>query len=89
MSLNSSAIVVDDTLYVVDTRYWVSALSTVDGSELWSEELDLTGQVVDSPVVLNGSLYIVTSLEAEQGHVARVWAFTGSTDTDRAAGESS
>lgn len=75
MSLNSSAIVVDNVLYIVDTAFGVSAFSIRDGTLLWSETLALTGQVVDSPIVSNGNLLIVTSLEGEQGHVAKLWVF--------------
>ncbi len=45
ITLNSSAIVVDGAVYVVDTAHGVIALSAADGSVLWSEQLDLTGQV--------------------------------------------
>ena len=78
ISLNSSAIAVGDSLYVVDTAFGVSAFSMLDGSLLWSEELNLVGQVVDSPIVSNGNLFIVTSLEGSQGQIARLWVFAGS-----------
>ncbi|MGE3796819.1 MAG: PQQ-binding-like beta-propeller repeat protein [Thermomicrobiales bacterium] len=87
ISLNSSAIVVDDLLYVVDTAFAVSAFSTLDGTQLWSEQLELTGQVVDSPIVSNGNLFIVTSLEGEQGHIARLWVFAGSASETNATGD--
>jgi outer membrane protein assembly factor BamB len=89
ISLNSSAIVVDNSLYVVDTNFGVSAFATADGSLLWSEELTLTGQVVDSPIVSNGNLFIVTSLEGESGHIAKLWVFTGTIGAEPDAGESS
>ncbi len=76
--MNSSAIVVGNTVYVVDTAFGVSALSAADGAVLWSEQLDLTGQVVVSPVVVNGSLYIGTSLEANTAYAATLWSFAGS-----------
>jgi outer membrane protein assembly factor BamB len=88
ISLNSSAIVVDGAVYVVDTASGVTALSAADGSVLWSEKLDLSGQVAVSPVIVNGNLYIGTSLEAaDSAHVATLWAFTGSVDSNRDAGE--
>jgi hypothetical protein len=67
----------------------VSAISAVDGSVLWSEELELAGQVVVSPIVLHGTLFIGTSLIVEEEHVATLWAVTGSSDTDRNEGEAS
>jgi outer membrane protein assembly factor BamB len=88
ISLNSSAIVVDGAVYVVDTASGVTALSAADGSVLWSEKLDLSGQVAVSPVIVNGNLYIGTSLEAaDSAHVATLWAFTGSVDSNRDARE--
>jgi outer membrane protein assembly factor BamB len=89
VSLSSSAIVVDEIVYVVDTAYGVSAISAVDGSVLWSEELELAGQVVVSPIVLHGTLFIGTSLIVEEEHIATLWAVTGSSDTDRNEGEAS
>ncbi len=89
VSLNSSAVVVDETVYVVDVAFGVSAYSLDDGSKEWSESLSLNGQVVDSPIVSSGNLFIVTSLEGEQGHVARLWVFTGSAGTQMSEGEAS
>jgi len=85
ISLNSSAAVVDGAVYVVDTAHGVTAISTADGSVLWSEQLDLTGQVGVSPVIVNGTLFIGTSLEDDSTYVATLWAFTGSGDTNREA----
>jgi outer membrane protein assembly factor BamB len=76
-SLNSSAVVVGNTVYVVDTAYGVSAFSANDGEVLWSEQLELTGQVVVSPVVVNGTLYIGTSLNANTAYAATLWALAG------------
>lgn len=79
ITLNSSAIVVDGAVYAVDTASGVTALSAANGSVLWSEQLDLTGQVAVSPVIVNGKLFIGTSLEAtNSAYVATLWAFTGS-----------
>ena len=89
ISLSSSAIVIDETVYVVDTAYGVSAISAADGSVLWSEQLELAGQAVVSPIVLHGTLFIGTSLIAEAEHVATLWAYTGTSSSDRDAGESS
>jgi outer membrane protein assembly factor BamB len=79
-SLNSSPVVVGNTVYVVDTAFGVSALSAADGSVLWSEKLALTGQVVVSPVVVNGTLYIGTSLEANTAYAATLWALSSSAE---------
>jgi outer membrane protein assembly factor BamB len=84
ISLNGSAIVVDSAVYVVDTNWGVSAFSAVDGSELWSQQLDLSGQAVVPPVIADGTLYIGTSLEADSAYVATLWAFTGSGDSKQA-----
>ena len=40
---------------------------------LWSQQLDLTGQVVVSPVVVNGNLFIGTSLAANTAYAATLW----------------
>jgi outer membrane protein assembly factor BamB len=79
-SLNSSAVVVGNTLYVVDTEFGVSALSATDGSVLWSQQLDLTGQVAVAPVVVNGMLFIGTSLEANTAYAATLWALAGANE---------
>jgi outer membrane protein assembly factor BamB len=84
ISLNGPAIVVDSAVYVVDTNWGVSAFSAVDGSELWSQQLDLSGQAVVPPVIADGTLYIGTSLEADSAYVATLWAFTGSGDSKQA-----
>lgn len=85
LSLNGSAIVVDGAVYVVDTNWGVSALSAVDGSVLWREQLELSGQAVVPPVIQNGTLYIGTSIEADSAYVATLWAFTGSDGTKQEA----
>jgi outer membrane protein assembly factor BamB len=84
-SLNSSAIVIGSVVYVVDTSWGLSALSTTDGSMLWSEQLDLNGQVAVSPVIVNATLYIGTSLESDSAYAATLWAFSASSDTSREA----
>jgi outer membrane protein assembly factor BamB len=76
-SLDSSAVVVDNTVYVVDTAAGVSALSAKDGAVLWSQQLDLTGQVAVSPVIVDGKLFIGTSLEANTAYAATLWALAG------------
>lgn len=78
ISLNGSAIVVDSAVYVVDTNWGVSAFSAVDGSKLWTQQLDLSGQAIVPPVIVDGTLYIGTSLEADSAYVATLWALTGS-----------
>lgn len=83
MSLNSSAVVIGSVVYAVDTNWALSALSTTDGSTLWSEQLDLSGQVVAAPVIVNGTLFIGTSLESDAAYVATLWAFTGSGDANQ------
>ncbi len=85
ISLSGSAIVVESAVYVVDTNWGVSAFSATDGSVLWHEQLDLSGQVVVPPVVVDGTLFIGTSLEADSAYVATLWAFTGSDDTKQEA----
>jgi outer membrane protein assembly factor BamB len=77
-SLNSSPVVVGSTVYVVDTAYGVSVFSTTDGGLFWSQQLELTGQVVVSPVVVNGTLFIGTSLNANTAYAATLWALVGS-----------
>lgn len=77
-SVNGSPVVVGTTVYVVDTEFGVTALSAVDGSVLWSEQLELTGQVAASPIVVNGALYIGTSLEDSTAIAATLWALVGS-----------
>ncbi len=81
VSLSSSAIVIDDVVYVVDTAYGVSAISAADGSVLWSEQLEMGGQVAVSPIVLHGTLFIGTSLIVESELVATLWAYAGSSNT--------
>ncbi len=76
MSLSNSAIVIDHTVYVVDTAFGVSALSRDDGSVIWTEQLALTGQVIDSPVVSNGNLLVVTSLEGVSSYTATLWVLS-------------
>lgn len=77
-SLTSSPVVVGSTVYVVDTEFGVSAVSAIDGAVLWNEQLDLSGQVVVSPVVVNGKLFIGTSLESNTAYAATLWALAGS-----------
>ena len=48
-----------------------------------TQRLDLSGQVVVPPVVVDGTLFIGTSLEADSAYVATLWAFTGSGDPNR------
>jgi outer membrane protein assembly factor BamB len=84
-SLNSSAIVIGSVVYVVDTSWGLSALSITDGLMLWSEQLDLNGQVAVSPVIVNATLYIGTSLESDSAYAATLWAFSASSDTSREA----
>jgi outer membrane protein assembly factor BamB len=88
VSLSSSAVVVDETVYIVDTRYGVSAFSVADGSTRWSETLDLTGQANVAPIVLHGTLFIGTSIIVEDEQVATLWAFTGTNVGDADGGES-
>ena len=85
ISLNGSAIVVESAVYVVDTNWGVSAFSATNGSVLWREQLDLSGQAVVSPVIVDGTLFIGTSLEADSAYVATLWAFTGSGDPEQEA----
>lgn len=77
-SLNGSPVVVGQTVYVVDTEFGISAFSVSDGSVLWSDQLALTGQVAASPVVVNGALFIGTSLEESTTYAATLWALAAS-----------